>query len=81
MLLQHYERYGEAFLHGIITGDETLVFHYTPESKADLVMCKHLHSPVKKKFKTVQSPGKVMATVFGMCMELFWLITHLLVRQ
>jgi hypothetical protein len=25
---------------------------------------KHPHSPVKKKFKTVQSPGKVMAAVF-----------------
>jgi hypothetical protein len=25
---------------------------------------KHPHSPVKEKFKTVQSPGKVMATVF-----------------
>jgi hypothetical protein len=25
---------------------------------------KHPHSPVKKKLKTVQSPGKVMATVF-----------------
>jgi hypothetical protein len=25
---------------------------------------KHPRSPVKKKFKTVQSPGKVMATVF-----------------
>jgi hypothetical protein len=25
---------------------------------------KHPHSPVKKKFKTVQSSGKVMATVF-----------------
>jgi hypothetical protein len=24
---------------------------------------KHPHSPVKKKFKAVQSPGKVMATV------------------
>jgi histone-lysine N-methyltransferase SETMAR len=25
---------------------------------------KHPHSPVKKKFKTVQSPGQMMATVF-----------------
>ena len=24
----------------------------------------HSHSPVKKKFKTVQSPGKMMATIF-----------------
>jgi hypothetical protein len=25
---------------------------------------RHLHSPVKKNFKTVQSAGKVMATIF-----------------
>jgi hypothetical protein len=35
-----------------------------PESKAELMTWKHFHSPVKKKFKTVQSPGKVMATVY-----------------
>jgi hypothetical protein len=28
------------------------------------MMWKHPHFPVKKKFKRVQSPGKVMATVF-----------------
>jgi hypothetical protein len=62
MLLQHYEEHGEAFLSRIIT-DETWVFHYTPQSKAESMTRKHPHSPVKTKFKTVQSPGKVMATV------------------
>jgi hypothetical protein len=51
-------------LSGIVTGDETWVFHCTPESKAESMTWKLPHSPVKKKFKTVQFPGKVMATVF-----------------
>jgi hypothetical protein len=63
-LLQRYEEYGEAFLSRTVTVDESWVFHYTPESKAESITWKHPHSPVKKKFKTVQSPGKVMATVF-----------------
>jgi hypothetical protein len=36
----------------------------TPESKAESMASKHPHCPVKKKLKTVQSPGKVMASVF-----------------
>jgi hypothetical protein len=62
MILQRYEEHGEAFLSRIVTGDETLVSHYTAESKAESMSWKHLDSPVKKKFKTVQSQGKVMAT-------------------
>jgi hypothetical protein len=64
MLLQHYEQHGEAFLSRTVTGDETWVFHYTPESKAESMTWKHPHSPVKNKFKTVQSAGKVRAAVF-----------------
>jgi hypothetical protein len=64
MLLQHYEEHGGALLSRTVTGDETWVYHYTPESKAELMTWKHPHSPVKKKFKTVQPPGKLMATVF-----------------
>jgi hypothetical protein len=47
-----------------VTGDETCVFRYTPESKTESITWKHPHSQVKKNFTTVQSPGKVMATVF-----------------
>jgi hypothetical protein len=64
MLHQSCEEHGETFLSRTVTGDESWVFHYTPESKVELMTWKHPHSPVKKKFKTVQSPGKVMATVF-----------------
>jgi hypothetical protein len=64
MLLQRYEEHGEAFLSRIVTGDGTWVFHYTPESKAESMTWKYPYSPVKRKFKTVQSPGKVMDTVY-----------------
>lgn len=64
MLLRCCEENGTAFLSGTATGDETWVFHYTPESKAESLIWKHSHSPVKMKFKTVQSPGTVVATVF-----------------
>jgi hypothetical protein len=33
-------------------------------SKAESMTWKHPYSPVKKKLKAVQSPGKVMAVVF-----------------
>ena len=46
------------------TGDETWVFNYAEESKAESMTWKDPHSPVKKKFKTVQSPGKVLAAIF-----------------
>jgi hypothetical protein len=64
MLIQRYEEHCEAFLSRIVTGYETWVFHYTPESKAESMIWKHPHSPAKKKFKTVQSVGKLMAIVF-----------------
>jgi hypothetical protein len=35
MLVQHYEEHGEAFFSRIVTGDETRVFHYSPENKAE----------------------------------------------
>jgi histone-lysine N-methyltransferase SETMAR len=64
MLLQLYEEHGEAFLSRIFTRDETWVVHSSPESKPESITWKHPHSPVRKKLKIVQSPGKVTATVF-----------------
>jgi hypothetical protein len=64
MLLKHYEEHGEAFLSRIVTGNDTWIFHYTSERKAESVTWKHPHFPIKKKFKTVQPPGKMMASVF-----------------
>jgi hypothetical protein len=63
MLLQRYKVHDEAFSWRIVTCHETCVFHYTPESKAELMTWKHPHSPGTK-VKTVQFPANVMASVF-----------------
>ena len=63
-LLDRYKNEGEAFLSRIVTGDETWVHHYAPESKRQSMEWKHPGSPAKKKFKTQPSAGKVMLTIF-----------------
>jgi hypothetical protein len=54
----------EEFLSRIVTGDETWVHHYEPESKWQSMEWKHRGLPTKKKFKTQSSAGKMMLTVF-----------------
>lgn len=63
-LLERYESEGEHFLNKILTCDETWVHYYEPESKRQSTEWKHTSSPVRKKFKTQASAGKVMLTVF-----------------
>ena len=53
-----------SFLDHLITGDETWVHHYTPESKKDSMIWKRPPSPPAKKFKVQPSARKLMATVF-----------------
>lgn len=62
--LQRYNDEGEAMLERIVTGDETWVHHYQPESKQASMQWKHKDSPTPTKFRVVPSAGKVMATVF-----------------
>jgi histone-lysine N-methyltransferase SETMAR len=65
--LQHFLRYaddGDDRLNRIITGDESSVHHYQPESKRASVQWKNPSSPSHKKFKVTPSAGKVMLTVF-----------------
>lgn len=59
----HYTE-GDEFLDSIVTGDETWVFHHTPESKQQLMEWRHTHSALIKKFKTSTSINRVMVTVF-----------------
>ena len=47
-----------------MTGDETWVNFFNPESKRQSMELHHTTSLRKKKFKTVRSAGEVMATVF-----------------
>jgi len=63
-LLDRYANEGEAFLTRIVTGDETWVHHFAPESKRQSMEWKHPGSPVKKKFKSQPSAGKVLLTIF-----------------
>jgi hypothetical protein len=62
--LDRHAREVDAFLHRIVTGDESWVYHYEPESKRQLMQWKYPFSPANKKFKTQASTGKVMLTVF-----------------
>jgi len=67
MCQQHLDRYdkeGDAFLDRIITGDETWVHHYEPECKRQSMEWKHPQSPIRKKFKSQPSAGKLMRTDF-----------------
>lgn len=51
-------------LNRIVTGDETWVHHYEPESKQDSMQWHRKGAAPPKKFKVSQSAGKLMATVF-----------------
>lgn len=63
-LLQRYRKEGDEFLLRIVTGDESWFHHFEPETKRQSMEWHHLHSPSKKKAKTVPSAAKVMGTVF-----------------
>ena len=52
------------FLKRIVTGDETWIHHYDPESKQQSMQWKHATSPSPRKFKVQASAGKVMCTIF-----------------
>jgi len=62
--LAHYHEDGENYLQQIVTGDETWIHHYEPESKQQIMQWKHPSSPVVRTFKTQPSAGKLMLTVF-----------------
>jgi histone-lysine N-methyltransferase SETMAR len=55
---------GDNFLQHIVTGDETRVHHYQPETKQKSKQWKHPSSLIAKKFKMQQLAGKLMLTTF-----------------
>ena len=59
-----FDKEGEGFLLQIVAGDEIWVPHYDPENKRQCMEYSHKGSPAPKKFKTKDSAGKVMWTVF-----------------
>ena len=52
------------FMNTIITGDETWVYGYDPETKSQSSQWQHSTSPRPKKARQVRSNVKVMLTVF-----------------
>lgn len=62
--LDWFEKEGDLFLSRIVTGDETWIHHWDPETKQESMQWKHKGSPPPKKFRTQPSAGKIMATIF-----------------
>ena len=63
-LVQRYDEQGQAFLHCIVTGDETWLHQFEPETKRQSMQWRHPWSPPPRKFRAVASTSKQMATVF-----------------
>lgn len=63
-LLQRYEAEGDDFLQRIVTGDESWVHYFQPETKRASKEWRHSTSPKPKKFRATLSAGKVMLTLF-----------------
>lgn len=51
-------------LHTLVTGDETWVYYYDPETKQQSMQWKHRGSPPPKKQKSSKTLKKLMLTVF-----------------
>ena len=56
-LLRRYEEESEDFLAHIVTGDETWVHYFQPETKRASNESRHSSSPKPKKFRRQSSPG------------------------
>ena len=63
MHLEQYEHEGDAFLHRIMTVDETWIRSYTPELKRQSSEWRHTESPCPKRCRTLQDPSKLMIMV------------------
>ena len=63
-LLHLYNANSNEFLSRVITGDETWLYHWDPETKQASMQSQHVGSPPPKKARTQASAGKVMATIF-----------------
>ena len=64
-LLAKFDEDGEDFLRQIVTGDESWVYHYDPESKQQSKEYRHKTSPSPKKFKVFSYAGRCFSRSFG----------------
>ena len=62
--LTQFHALGNNFLECIITGDESWIHFWTPETKEQSKVWKRKEEETLRKFKTIPSAGKVMLTVF-----------------
>ena len=62
--LEVYNANPEDFHTRLVTGDETWLHHWDPDTKKESMQWKRPGSPPPKKFRTQPSASKVMATVF-----------------
>ena len=63
-LLEVYNANPEDFHTRLVTGDETWLHHWDPDTKNESMQWKRPGSPPPKKFRTQSSASKVMAMVF-----------------
>ena len=63
-LLTLYDTDPQDFCSRVVTGDETWLHHWDPDSKSESMQWKHTESPTPRKFRTQRGAGKVMATIF-----------------
>ena len=63
-LLEMYNANPEDFHTRLVTGDETWLHHWDPDTKKESMQWKRPGSSPPKKFRTQPSAGKVMATCF-----------------
>ena len=52
------------FVWHIVTGDETWIHHWDPESKQESMQWRHVSPPPPRKIKPQPSAGKIMAAIF-----------------
>ncbi len=62
--LRLYKNSGNTFLDQIVTGDETWVHYWTPETKQASMQWQKKGEKTPRKFKTRPSAGKIMMNVF-----------------
>jgi histone-lysine N-methyltransferase SETMAR len=79
--LEHYDKEGEAFLDRIINGAETWVCHHEQECKRQSMEWKLPQSPVRKKFKSQPSTGKLILTALGIQNTQYWNIIRRWAQQ
>src|SRR6476469_4497342 len=63
-LITRFENNFEDFKQRIVTGDETWLHCWDPDTKQESMQWKHVGSPPPRKARTQALAGKVMATIF-----------------